>query len=82
MRLRNAFNCPRQYKTCLALKLKHGLVITRNIPVGCMRWLPSVKALVQNVGSGHAHECAEGRALEDNRIQITLTTAIQLGGFG
>jgi hypothetical protein len=47
-----------------------------------MRWLPSVKALVQNVGIGHAHECAEGRALEDNRIQITLTTAIQLGGFG
>ena len=78
MRLRNAFNCPPQYKTCLALKLKHGLVITRN----CMRWLPSVKALVQNVGSGHAHECAEGRALEVNRIRITLTTAIQLGGFG
>ena len=29
-----------------------------------MRWLPSVKALVQNVEIGHAHECAEGRPLE------------------
>jgi hypothetical protein len=37
-----------------------------------MSWLPSVKALVQNVGIGHAHECAEGRA-RDNRIQIALT---------
>jgi hypothetical protein len=45
-----------------------------------MSWLPSVKALVQNVGIGHAHECAEGRA-RDNRIQIALTTAIPLG-FG
>jgi hypothetical protein len=26
-----------------------------------MRWLPSVKAPVQNVEIGHAHECAEGR---------------------
>jgi hypothetical protein len=34
MRLRNAFTCPRQYKTCLKLKLQHGLVITRNIPEG------------------------------------------------
>jgi hypothetical protein len=34
MRLRNAFTCPRQYKTCLTLKLQHGSVITRNIPEG------------------------------------------------
>ena len=34
MRLRNAFTCPSQSKTCLAIKSKHGLVITRNIPVG------------------------------------------------
>jgi hypothetical protein len=34
MRLRNAFVCPRQYKIWIALELQHGLVITRNIPVG------------------------------------------------
>jgi hypothetical protein len=34
MRLRNAFTCLRQYKTCLTLKLKRGSVITRNIPEG------------------------------------------------
>jgi hypothetical protein len=33
MRFRNAFTC-RQYKTWLALKLPHGLVITDNIPAG------------------------------------------------
>ena len=33
MRLRNVFTC-RQYKTWLALKLPHGLVITENIPAG------------------------------------------------
>jgi len=33
MRLRNVFTC-RQYKTWLALKLPHGLVITGNIPAG------------------------------------------------
>jgi hypothetical protein len=34
-----------------------------------MRWLPSVKALVQNAGIGHAHECAEGRALETTEFR-------------
>jgi hypothetical protein len=34
MRLRNAFTCQRQYKTCLTLKLQHGLVVTLNIPEG------------------------------------------------
>jgi hypothetical protein len=34
MRWRNAFTCPRQYKTCLTLKLKHGSVSTPNIPEG------------------------------------------------
>ena len=34
MPLHNAFTCPNQYKTCLAIKLQHGSVITRNIPVG------------------------------------------------
>jgi hypothetical protein len=62
MRLRNAFACPRQYKTWIALELQHGSVITRNIPVGRKGWPQSAKALVQNVGIGHARETAEGRA--------------------
>jgi hypothetical protein len=33
MRSRNGFTC-RQYKTWLALKLPHGLVITGNTPAG------------------------------------------------
>jgi hypothetical protein len=31
MRVRNAFACPRQYKTWIALALQHGLVITESI---------------------------------------------------
>ena len=47
-----------------------------------MRWLPSVKALVQNVEIGHAYEYADRPSIRDNRIQIALTTAIPVGGQG